>query len=144
MHLNRRHPPHSNGLEEHYCRRWISVTLLQELKKRQSTEGGDIAPIVGIQRSKYFKSNDEYICISIARPSGERNVSVTVGILLENDTINKIKFLNDLNITEREVSTTCERCGITDCQERAAAPIVIHRRLQRQKINEALRKILEQ
>jgi XRE family transcriptional regulator, fatty acid utilization regulator len=143
MHLNRRHHPHSNGLDEHYCRRWISVTLLQDLKKRQSTEGGDISPLVGIQLSRYFRTNDEYMCICMARPSGERNVSVTVGILMDNDIKNKIKFLNDSQIPDREVSTTCERCGITDCNERAATPIVIQRRLQRQLVNDALKKILE-
>ncbi|MEL7123789.1 MAG: ImmA/IrrE family metallo-endopeptidase, partial [Bacteroidota bacterium] len=31
LHLNERHHPHSNGLFEHYCRRWVSIKLLKKL-----------------------------------------------------------------------------------------------------------------
>jgi XRE family transcriptional regulator, fatty acid utilization regulator len=63
--------------------------------------------------------------------------------LIDNDSKNKIKFLDDAGIMGREVSTTCERCGVKDCTERAIEPIVVQRRLQRQTINETLKKILD-
>ena len=147
LHLNQRHHPHGNGLDEHYCRRWISITLLQDLAKlqngnfAQNTEGS-LPPIIGIQRSHYFGTNDEYLCFTVARPAGFRNVSVTIGILIENDTKNKIKFLNDPAIPVREVNTTCERCGVESCRERAIEPLVILKRNQRQLVKDTLKKIL--
>jgi XRE family transcriptional regulator, fatty acid utilization regulator len=146
LHLNRKHHPHGNGLDEHYCRRWVSITLLQDFQKGENlknTEGGKPHYMIGIQRSQFYQTNDEYLCITIVHPSGERNVSVTLGILIDNDSKNKIKFLQDSRIIDREVSTTCERCGILDCAERAIEPIIVQRRLQRQKINETLKKILD-
>jgi XRE family transcriptional regulator, fatty acid utilization regulator len=146
LHLNRKHHPHGNGLDEHYCRRWISITLLQDFQKdgnSQNTEGGKKIYPIGIQRSQFYQTNDEYLCITIVHPSGERNVSVTLGILIDSDSKNKIKFLDDADIISREVNTTCERCGVVDCAERAIEPIVVQRRIQRQTVNETLKKILD-
>ena len=154
LHLNRRHNPHGNGLEEHYCRRWVSVSLLKELEwiqKSKSTTNASSSSnnfkkddiIVGIQRSHYFQTNDEYLCFTIARPSGTRNVSVTIGILIDNESKQIIKFINDPQISHREVSTTCERCEIMDCAERAFDPIVVQQKKQRAKINDTLKKILD-
>ena len=145
LHLYRKHHPHGNGLDEHYCRRWISLTLLQDLQNFEpaSPLGTGVEHIVGIQRSKYYGTNDEYLCLTIARPAGVRNVSITIGILIDSESKNKIRFLNDASIMSREVNTTCERCGIKDCSERAVDPLVVQRRQQRQQVNEALKKILE-
>jgi XRE family transcriptional regulator, fatty acid utilization regulator len=149
LHLNRKHHPHGNGLDEHYCRRWISVTLLQDLQKMmQNTENTEgplltVEHIIGIQRSRFFGTSDEYLCITIARPAGVRNVSITIGILIDNESRNKIRFLNDDTTISREVNTTCERCSMTNCAERAVEPLVVQRRQQRQNVNEALKKILE-
>ena len=142
LHLNRRHHPHGNGLDEHYCRRWISITLLQDFQKLQKNALNTEGVLIGIQRSFFHGTSDEYLCFTIAHPSGERNVSVTLGILIDNDAKSKMKFLNDPAILTREVNTTCERCSITNCLERAVEPIVVIRRLQRQKINETLKNIL--
>lgn len=154
LHLDRRHHPHGNGLDEHYCRRWVSISLLKELKELQnstsnllhaSNEKTDTKPeiLVGIQRSQYFKTNDEYLCFTIARPSGVKNISITIGILIDSDSVQKIKFINDLTISAREVSTTCERCGVKDCKERAIEPIVVIQKQERTKTNETLKKIID-
>jgi XRE family transcriptional regulator, fatty acid utilization regulator len=162
LHLNQRHHPHGNGLDEHYCRRWVSISLLQELKNEQNTEEvtilnendknalnnainhQQVGYKIGIQRSRYFETDDEYICFTVARPlSNGRNASLTIGILVDAETKKRIHFLDDPNIPSREVSTTCERCAIINCAERAAEPSVIQRRESRLKLNEALGKILE-
>ncbi len=149
LHLNRRHHPHGNGLDEHYCRRWVSISLLNELQELQNSQIDNPIEVkreetvVGIQRSHYFQTNDEYLCFTIARSSGARNVSVTIGILIDDDSMQKIKFINDPLISHREVSTTCERCGIKNCLERAIEPIVVLQKQQRAKINDALKKILD-
>ncbi|MBI3500331.1 MAG: helix-turn-helix domain-containing protein [Bacteroidetes bacterium] len=56
LHLNQLHNPHGSNLDEHYCRRWVSIRVLKEMekKKRKSKE-----PVVGIQRSKYHNSENE-------------------------------------------------------------------------------------
>jgi XRE family transcriptional regulator, fatty acid utilization regulator len=139
MHLHRRHQPHGNGLDEHYCRRWISITLLQDFQNSKNTEG----VMIGAQRSNFYRTNDEYLCLTMVHPDGKRNVSVTLGILIDTDTVRKIKFLNDATITTREVSITCERCGVINCAERAVEPSVIQKKEQRQRVNEALKNILD-
>jgi len=146
LHLNRRHHPHGNGLDEHYCRRWISISLLKELEiiqNKAATSASQDEILVGIQRSHYFQTNDEYLCLTIARPSEKKNVSVTIGILIDNDSNHKIKFINDPIISHREVSTTCERCGMQNCKERAIKPTVVLQKQQRTKINDTLKKILD-
>jgi XRE family transcriptional regulator, fatty acid utilization regulator len=153
LHLNRRHHPHGNGLDEHYCRRWVSISLLEDLQKIQNNSSESASPIenksnkeeilIGIQKSHYYKTNDEYLCLTIARSSGVKNVSITIGILIDNESSQKIKFINDTSISIREVSTTCERCGVKDCAERVIEPIVVMQKQQRAKINETLKKILE-
>jgi XRE family transcriptional regulator, fatty acid utilization regulator len=158
LHLNQRHHPHGNGLDEHYCRRWVSITLLQDLQNTSNTEGGQVSERntknaqnsvdngykIGIQKSRYFQTDDEYLCFTVARRSSKaRNASLTVGILIDGEAKKRIRFLNDPDIPSREVSTTCERCAIENCAERAAEPSVIQRRESRTKLNEALGKILE-
>jgi XRE family transcriptional regulator, fatty acid utilization regulator len=162
LHLNRRHHPHGNGLDEHYCRRWISVSLLQDLKKGVDTEGSYFSEknqanstnnpqkgvekdyLIGIQKSRYFQTEDEYLCFTVARPlSNNRNASLTIGVLIDDAAKKRIKFLDDPNIPSREVSTTCERCAVANCAERVSEPLALQRRENRLKVNEALEKILE-
>jgi XRE family transcriptional regulator, fatty acid utilization regulator len=162
LHLNQRHHPHGNGLDEHYCRRWISISLLQDLQNTESLSqeigrgqfseknnknaqnSVDNGYKIGIQKSRYFQTDAEYLCFTVARRSSKaRNASLTVGVLIDEEAKKRIHFLNDPDIPSREVSTTCERCAVENCAERAAEPSVIQRRESRTKLNEALGKILE-
>lgn len=132
LHLSQHHHPHGNALHEHYCRRWISLSLLKDLERMQA-EGIYTEQIVNVQRSRYLGTADEYLCITLARPgypSPERNVSLTLGLLIDEDVKRKIKWLGDPSIQNREVHTTCERCPLTDCQERSAAPSIVSRKEQ--------------
>ena len=145
LHLNQRHHPHSNGLYEHYCRRWLAISLLSDLYSMQK-KGKYAGTIVGAQISKYYNTEDEYFCITFARPaypSPDKNVSVTVGILLDENTRTKIGFLDDPSISYKVVNQTCERCPIEDCEERAARPKVVQARNYRKKVDGALKTILE-
>lgn len=126
LHLSRRHHPHSTALFEHYCRRWKGVNMLEEL---QGDDNGKIK--VGVQRSSYIGTEDEYLCLTIARPSypdPHKNVSVTIGLLVNDALKEKVGFLDDPSIPHRMVNNTCERCPLTDCEERAAPPTVSARR----------------
>mgnify|MGYP001161958471 CR=1 FL=1 len=145
LHLNHRHEPHANALNEHYCRRWLSISLLADLTQMQQS-GRYAGALVGAQRSVYFDSKDEYLCFTIARPaypSPEKNVSITIGILVDEALLKQVKFLDDPAITTRQVNTTCERCPIRDCQERAAAPSVVETKDRRKQVQRVLRELGE-
>ncbi|MEM9835482.1 MAG: helix-turn-helix domain-containing protein [Bacteroidota bacterium] len=140
LHLSDSHHPHGNALYEHYCRRWVSVALLKDLKGELAKQG-DVASLISVQRSRYYGTSDEYLCITIARPgypSPKYNVSVTLGLLINDDVRKQVKWLEDPKIPFREVNTTCERCPIMDCAERAAEPSVVNKRERYRKIQEAL------
>ncbi len=129
LHMLRKHHPHSNGLREHYCRRWMSISLLQDLNKMQAN-GKYTGTIVGVQKSSYYGTDDEYLCFTLARsanPHSKYNVSVTLGMVINDELRSKIKFVDDPSIKLKTVSTTCERCDVRDCKERKVPPIVLER-----------------
>ena len=145
LHLNRRHEPHANALNEHYCRRWLSISLLDDLTQMQQS-GRYAGSLVGAQRSVYFDSKDEYLCFTIARPaypSPDKNVSITIGILVDETLRKRFRFLDDPAISKKQVNTTCERCPIRDCTERAAAPFVVDAKERRKRIQRILRELEE-
>ncbi len=140
LHLSRRHQPHSNALSEHYCRRWVSISLLEDLHRMQA-EGKSVDTMVRAQRSRFIGVSEEYLSITIARtsyPSPGSNVSVTLGLLFTDALRQKVRFLNDPAIQLREVNTTCERCALSDCTERAAPPVVVEKKRQFQRIHHRL------
>lgn len=143
LHLSQRHHPHGNALLEHYCRRWVALSLLEDLHQMQQ-EGKSVDTIVRAQRSHFIGTEDEYLSLTLARPaypSPNRNVSVTLGLLVNDELREKVKFLDDPAIQLREVNQTCERCPLTDCQERVAPPIVVEKRNHLRKIQQTLRKL---
>jgi hypothetical protein len=144
LHLNHKHHPHGNGLYEHYCRRWVSIGLLEELHQlKERGKPSDL--LVKAQMSRYYNTSDEYLCITVARPSypsPNKNVSVTIGLLIDEELRSKIHFLDDVAIPSREVHTTCERCAIENCSERAAEPLIVRKKQQFQLVQERLNKLL--
>lgn len=140
LHLSRKHHPQSTASSEHYCRRWLAIKSLENLEQNKS--GGYF--IIAAQLSAYNNTNDIYLCITIARRDNEtRSSSVTIGILIEPDTVSKINFLDDPEISSREVSTTCERCAISDCLERQSAPTFIIKKEKRRALREALNQLMD-
>ncbi len=140
LHLNRRHQPHATGLGEHYCRRWLSISLLGELQAQQMETPQQ--QLIGVQRAVFVATGEEYLCIAIAKPGHPtpgRNVSVTLGVLLDDHAKQRIRFWDDPAIPRRTVNVTCERCSLGDCNERAAPPKIVLRREERRKMEEMLR-----
>ncbi len=133
MRLSGLHNPHSSMLNEHYCRRWVSISILKELDK--SVKAGTYSQsLCRIQRSKYFGTDKEYLIISFAKPivfGSDNHNSVAIGLLLTDQLKKKVKFWNDAQIPIRMVGETCERCIATDCQERSEKPLYI---AQQQKV----------
>ncbi len=144
LHLNHPHHPHANGLLEHYCRRWQTLSLLKELYEKSNAPFPDI--LTGAQRIRYHGTDAEYLCFTFARPaysSPNHNVSLTVGILLDDALRQKIAFWNDPAIAVAEVNVTCQRCPIADCSERAAPATTIKEKQERKLIRERLKNLQE-
>jgi transcriptional regulator with XRE-family HTH domain len=144
LHLNKPHNPHGNKIEEHYCRRWITIEVLEKLKSKQ-IEQQENANIIMAQRSSYIDSKNEYLCLSIARsmyPTPNSNSSVTLGLLVNDKLKNKIAFLNDEKVITKKVNATCERCRLVDCKERATEATVIIRQDLEDNIEKELNQLL--
>lgn len=137
LHLSRLHNPHGNELHEHYCRRWIAIWLIQEARHKAQLETPAFS--MGAQRSCY-PNEDEYLCLSLARAGapGEPAVSVTVGLLCDDNLRQKVQFLDDPNMIQKRVNETCERCSIPDCEVRAAPPVEIARRQRQREAADAI------
>lgn len=143
IHLDGKHPPHGNSLEEHYCRRWLSIGLANDLQEMQK-KGLFSGVVVRAQRSSYFETDDEYLSFAMARgayPAPQHNVSMTLGLKITDELKEKIAFLSDPTIANRIVNTTCERCPISDCSERVAPPTVVDARQRRKAFNQIVQKL---
>ena len=130
MHLSGLHNPHGTALDQHYCRRWASIEILKELRNHPENEEGVQCKV---QRSQYVNSDNEYLIISLAKPSNKsigQNSSVSIGLLITPAMKRKVKFHNDPVIPIRIVNETCETCPLYDCHERAA-PAHIYEEKQR-------------
>ncbi len=145
MHLSQLHDPHANQLDEHYCRRWISISLIRRLKAEQGlhfTSG----PIIGAQISRYLNTPNAYFCISIAKATADdegNSTSVTIGLLMNEKLKAIFPFLADPSILTKDVHTTCERCPITDCEARAIAPVFLKRKRRKALIKKRLEEMRE-
>jgi predicted transcriptional regulator len=139
--------PHAIGLNEHYCRRWLSIKLLERLAampRRALKE----ATIADAQRSRFLDGDAEFFVITVARPlvlTEETNSSITLGFLL-NDTFKQtVRFWNDPALSIVEVNETCERCSLPKsmCKERAVPPTVYRKHQVQTEREQALRRFLE-
>lgn len=143
MHISRKHYPHTVR-DEHYCRRWVALTILNDL--------GDIIQakqppgiLCKAQKSTYIDTQDQYLVVSFAQPMSPTpnlNVSVSMGIYLDEQTREKLAFLNDPALTSREVNQTCERCSLFDCRERIAAPVILQKRHKNEELRKALKRMI--
>ncbi|QJW90589.1 helix-turn-helix domain-containing protein [Spirosoma taeanense] len=123
IHLARLHNPHGTT-EEHYCRRWASVTSLYELDALLQQQKYQ-EPLLRAQISEYIDSQNTYFFFTFARPLTpiqHLNHSVSLGVLLNPASRSRIRFLDDPALLRREVNESCERCRAENCLERVAPP----------------------
>lgn len=154
--------PSGIGLNEHYCRRWLTTRLLQELGDAVPVSADMVAsngiyaqrdgtieiekPHIGVQMSEYFGSGTRFLCMGFGRPlalSPNVNTSVIVGFRVDADLGSAIHFVDDPDVPVTVINETCERCALTEtqCSMRAAPPHVLRTRearTQRQKAIQAL------
>ena len=103
-------------------------------------------PVIHAQTSQYWQTHNRYLCISIAKPASKGSdeiVSVTIGLMIDQKLLQTMPFVNDTAIPVKTVHTTCERCGIMDCKERAVPPVEILKEQQQEQIDKALKQLEE-
>ncbi|MFN3315823.1 MAG: XRE family transcriptional regulator, partial [Raineya sp.] len=142
MHLSGLHNPHASALGEHYCRRWISISILQELQNSPIQKDKVLCKA---QISDYYDSPNQYLVIAMARSLSPTPAlsSLAIGIKINENTRKIITFLNDEKIIRKKVGETCERCSAQDCQERMNRAFVLEKKRHRQERKQAIRRILE-
>ncbi len=140
--LNISHYPGGYQTNEHYCRRWISIRILQEAKEKLKKNPDYDGLTIGAIRSEFYNTGEKFLAITIAKPSKLTRgnlTSVTLGFPLIDNVKAKIKFWNDAKIRDQIVNDTCESCPIENCELRAAEPI----RLREREVNERLKEEIE-
>lgn len=129
LNMNHLLVPSGIGLQEHYCRRWLSSCLLSDLKKNASTNKNNI-PVIGVQLSEFLESKDRFLCFGFSRPlvlTPKIDSSIIIGFRVDSDLRSIIRFFGDPAIPNTIINETCERCPLTakQCQVRAAKPTIL-------------------
>lgn len=135
--------PSGIGLNEHFCRRWLSVQILDQLGVSGQSEAADI------QISQFLGKPTKFLCIAVARPLAlqPRTLSsVTIGFQLDAQTKRKIAFHRDPEIPHRELGQTCERCPLDtqSCHLRAAPRDLYERDEERARMRQTLMDFIDQ
>jgi XRE family transcriptional regulator, fatty acid utilization regulator len=131
MHLRQLHSPHGYARNEHYCRRWLGLNIINKLESENI--------ICESQISEFSESSSKYFVISVAYflRNGQKR-SDTIGFVLDNKLKTVLNFVGDTTIKKQIVNQTCERCGINNCAERIAAPIVYEAKINKIKVIDAV------
>ncbi len=140
LHLSHQHSPHANENNEHYCRRWVSLRVLQKIIKKKEKH------VFDVQISHYPNNQPSYLVFSSATkdPFKENQYrSISIGILINPQLKRKIAFLDDPKIENYHVGVTCERCPITDCKERIVPPKILEKELLNQKIEATVEHLMD-
>ena len=137
MHITNQQEPHANEMNEHYCRRWVSIRTIEESLRQQKRHFFDA------QISSYENSKNEYLVFSSATPDPFKTNcirSISVGILITPGMKKKFKFMENNSVKKQVVGVTCETCAVKDCLERASPPIHLEQKMR----NENTALIVEQ
>jgi hypothetical protein len=130
LHITNQQEPHANEMNEHYCRRWVSIkTIVESLKQKKEH-------FFDAQISRYENSNNEYLVFSSATPDPfKKNClrSISVGILITPSIKKKFKFIEGDSVKRQLVGVTCETCSVQNCLERASPPIHLEQKVRNEK-----------
>ncbi|MBS1256315.1 MAG: HTH-type transcriptional regulator RamB [Deltaproteobacteria bacterium] len=137
--------PSGVRLKEHHCRRWLPVSLIEDLESGQKN-GKTENILIGVQRAQFMGSGKEVLFISIAHSLRLRtniNRCVSLGLSIDKSLKEKVKFLDDPQIPVKQVNQTCERCQLdkSQCSERAAPPNIYKSEEKEDGLNQALEQL---
>ena len=144
LNLNQLRVPNRTAADEHFCRHWLVVRLLREVRKQHSN-----VPVVGVQMSEYLDANDHFLCFGFARPlslTAGTNTCSIIGFRDDADLGETIRFAHDASVPHVTINETCERCPLTaeQCTQRAAPPTILQAQETRQHRRQALQKLVAQ
>ena len=146
MHLTKLHTPHGTVMNEHYCRRWMSLTLLKDLENSQKQNGYNPEELLcNAQISEYIDTENNYLVVCLAKPSPPNlsmNSSITIGFAMDDNLKSVVNFLSDSSLIHRKVNETCERCGLENCAERMVEPVILQKRVAREKLKEVVNNLI--
>ena len=137
LHITNQQEPHANEMNEHYCRRWVSIKTIEAAIAEKKSH------YFGAQISRYDNSNNEYLVFSSATDDPFKKDclrSISVGILISPAMKKKFKFIDNESIKRQIVGVTCETCAVKNCEERASPPV----QLEQKKRNENTDMIVQQ
>jgi len=134
--------PHATGLNEHDCRRWPALQLLD-------TPAPPGAVTVAAHRVRFLEDDSEALVLSAARPLALANglrSAVSLGIVATPALGRTIRFATDPAIPRVAVGPGCERCPLApgECAERAAPPVIRNRLEAQARQQAALERLLTQ
>lgn len=138
LHLSHQHSPHANEANEHYCRRWVSLKVLNDISRSNNDHEFDM------QISNYESDGMKYLVLSSATKDPFRDNhyrSITVGLLINKQLQRKLKFLEDPKIISQNVGVTCQRCVIKDCEVRQAPATVLDKKTKNKKIEKIVEEL---
>ena len=122
---------------EHYCRRWVGISILDEVQTSQN-----IATVIKPQVSVFENNGHQYFEIAIGKASkSQGQESITLGFEINETTKKHVGFIEDPKVVKRQVGQTCEKCGIFDCKERVASPSVLYKQRTLSEVKEAIDKL---
>lgn len=138
LHLSQLHKPYHTELDEHLCHRWVSISTIKNIRSTKEDF------IVDAQISEYWQSDSSYFCISVAESGnqqGEGASSITLGLLINDGLKGTMNFIKDPKLRKKMVHTTCERCSISDCDNRVAPPTYTDKKLHEEELASELEKL---
>ena len=122
--------PYGVSPEEHSCRRWPGVSVLDDpdLPGHSATD----PPPAEAARCRFQSEPVEFLVVALARPLALRPrtiSSVSLGLLVDDRLRAAVRFLDDPALERRAVDLTCERCPLPApaCAERAVPASVLER-----------------
>ena len=141
LRLNIRRNPGGYSSNEHYCRRWVSLKVLEKLENRIRKNPKYYNYITDSLRSRFVNSDDCFLNITV----GKRRIlvpdeiySVTIGFYVSDNLKRVIKFWDDPKIRRTEVNDTCEMCDLKNCKERVAPPLALSKKIASEKFSKSL------
>lgn len=127
LNMNRLMTPSGIALNEHYCRRWLVIQLIRELKALPNSLPMHGRMTVGVQMSEFLESRERFLCFGFATPvslNPTANQSMTIGFRADRELEQILRFAPDPAIPFVIINETCERCALQadQCTVRAAQP----------------------
>jgi len=124
--------PKGFSSNEHYCRKWTGVQLLEHRSRLRDIAHPDpparSGPTVSVQRSTFVDGSRQFFTFAMSRTmqiAPEEDSSVILGFEMDDAFKQAVAFWDDDSIKDENVGITCERCHLsaTECDLRAADPI---------------------